>query len=92
MKILKAKNKLKKSKIFKISELTSVDHNLFLDDLYETGILNDPIEIKIDNHSSVMGAQGIFYKRKKYVVFRGSRRINTAKKMGYTHIEGVIIE
>ena len=50
MKILKAKKKLKKSKIFKISELTSVSHNLFLDDLYETGILLDPIEIKVDNH------------------------------------------
>ena len=86
MKILKAKNKLKKSKIFKISELTSVNHNLFLDDLYETGILLDPIEIKVDNHSSVMGSSKHLLSEKKYVVYRGSRRINTAKKNGlYTH-------
>ena len=91
MKILKAKKKLKKSKIFKINELTYVNHNLLLNDLYETNILLDPIEIKIDKHSSVMGAQGMYYQKKKYVVYRGSRRINTAKKMGYTHIEGVII-
>ena len=91
MKILKAKNKLKKSKIFKISDLTYVKHGLILDELLESNSLENPIEIKVDNHSSVMGAQGIYYQKKKYVVYRGSRRINTAKKMGYTHIEGVII-
>ena len=63
-----AKKKLKKSKIFKISELTSVSHNLFLDDLYETGILLDPIEIKVDNHSSVMDFH-IYYQKKRSMLF-----------------------
>ena len=92
MKILKAKNKLKKSKIFKISDLTYVKHGLILDELLESNSLDHPIEIKVDNHSSVMGAGGIKYHKKHYVVFRGSRRINTAIKLGYTHIEGVIVE
>ena len=92
MKILKAKNKLKKSKIFKISDLTYVKHGLILDELLESNSLDHPIEIKKDNHTSKMGAGGINYVKKDLVVFRGSRRINTAIKLGYTHIEGVIIE
>ena len=50
MKTLIAKNKLKKSKIFKISDLTFVQHNLILDDLLESQELLNPIEVKIDNH------------------------------------------
>ena len=89
MKTLIAKNKQKKSKIFKISDLTFVQHNLILDDLLESQELLNPIEVKIDNHSSVMGAGGVPYVKKH---FRGSRRVTTALKLGYTHIEGVIID
>ena len=71
MKTLIAKNKQKKSKIFKISDLTFVQHNLILDDLLESQELLNPIEIKIDKHTSVMGAGGIKYHKKHYVVFRG---------------------
>ena len=39
-----------------------------------------------------MGAGGIYYTKKHLVVFRGSRRVTTALKLGCTHIEGVIIE
>ena len=48
--------------------------------------------MKIDNHSSVMGAGGVPYAKKHFCVFRGSRRVTTALKLGYTHIEGVIVE
>ena len=92
MKILKAKNKLKKSKIYKISELTFVQHGLILNDLLESQELLNPIEIKIDKHTSVMGAGGMPYIKKHFCVFRGSRRVTTALKLGYTHIEGVIVE
>ena len=92
MKIMKAKNKLKKSKIFEINNLTHVKHNLILDDLFQSHELLNPVEIKIDKHTGVMGANGVPYAKKHFVVFRGSRRINTAIKLGYTHIEGVIVE
>ena len=92
MKTLIAKNKLKKSKIFKISDLTFVQHNLILDDLLESQELLNPIEVKIDKHKGVMGAGGVPYAKKHFCVFRGSRRVTTALKLGYTHIEGVIID
>ena len=92
MKTMKAKNQLKKSKIFKISDLTYVKHGLILDELLKTKELLNPIEIKIDTHSSIMGAGGIYYTKKHLIVFRGSRRVTTALKLGCTHIEGVIIE
>ena len=92
MKILKAKKKLKKSKIFKISDLTYVKHGLILDELLKTKELLNPIEVKIDKHTGVMGAGGIPYVKKHFCVYRGSRRVTTAIQLGYTHIEGVIID
>lgn len=92
IKILKAKKKLKKSQIFLIKDLTYVKHNLILDDLLENQELLNPIEVKKDTHTGVMGANGIPYASKDFVVFRGSRRVTTALKLGYTHIEGVIID
>ena len=77
--------------MFLIDDLTYVKHNLILDDLLKNEELINPIEIKIDNHTGTMGANGVPYAKKKYVVFRGSRRVTTAIKLGYTHIEGVIL-
>ena len=34
---------------------------------------------------------GIPYIEKRYSVKKGSQRVAAAKKLGYTHIEGVII-
>jgi len=34
---------------------------------------------------------GIPYIEKNYSVWRGSQRVQAAKQLGYTHIEGVII-
>jgi len=92
MKTMRAKNQLKKSKIFKISDLTYVKHGLILDELLKTKELLNPIEVKIDKHTGVMGAGGIPYVKKHFCVYRGSRRVTTALKLGCTHIEGVIIE
>ena len=89
---MRAKNQLKKSKIFKISDLTYVKHGLILDELLKTKELLNPIEVKIDKHTGVMGAGGIPYVKKHFCVYRGSRRVTTALKLGCTHIEGVIIE
>jgi len=92
MKTMRAKNQLKKSKIFKISDLTYVKHGLILDELLKTKELLNPIEVKIDKHTGVMGAGGIPYVKKHFCVYRGSRRVTTAIQLGYTHIEGVIID
>ena len=37
------------------------------------------------------GVGGVAYSEKKYSVFRGSQRVQAAIKLGYTHIEGVVI-
>ena len=90
--ILKAKKKLKKSRIFLIKDLTYVKHDLILDDLLKSKELLNPIEIRKDTHTGTMGANGVPYIQKDFVVFKGSRRVTTALKLGYTHIEGVIID
>ena len=92
MMILKAKKESKKKTIFKISDLNYVKHCLVLNDLLESKELINPIEVKIDKHTGVMGAGGVPYAKKHFCVYRGSRRVTTAIKLGYTHIEGVIID
>ena len=61
-------------------------------DILEGEELINPIEVKIDKHTGVMGAGGVPYAKKHFCVYRGSRRVTTAIKLGYTHIEGVIID
>ena len=34
---------------------------------------------------------GIPYIEKRYSVKKGSQRVTAAKKMGYTHIEGIVV-
>jgi hypothetical protein len=38
-----------------------------------------------------LGANGVNFVEKKYSVWKGSQRIQAALQLGYTHIEGVII-
>jgi hypothetical protein len=38
-----------------------------------------------------MGANGTPYIEKQYSVFKGSQRVKAALQLGYTHIEGIII-
>jgi len=53
----------------------------------------EPIQIvkHTINDVSRIGANGIPYIEKQYSVFKGSQRIKAALKLGYTHIEGIII-
>tara|TARA_Y100000004_G_scaffold71674_1_gene80555 strand:+ start:436 stop:651 length:216 start_codon:yes stop_codon:yes gene_type:complete len=55
--------------------------------------LINPIEVQEHILSEVprYGAMGIPYIEKQYSVWRGSQRVQAAKQLGYTHIEGVII-
>ena len=97
MKILKAKTSHPKKTTLAISDLNIVkyyeDNNIVLKDLYKTHKLENPIEVerrKI-NPMPRVGALGVKYIEKDLVVLRGSQRVTTAKKMGYTHIEGIIV-
>jgi len=53
----------------------------------------DPIEVEkcFVSDTPRMGATGNPYIEKQYTVYKGSQRITAALKMGYTHIEGVVI-
>jgi len=42
-------------------------------------------------HGAYTGAGGKIYKEKKYSVTKGNQRVTLAKKLGYTHIEGIIV-
>ena len=55
--------------------------------------MQNPIEVRKHTYSLIprKGVGGKAYNEKKYSVFRGSQRVQAAIKMGYTHIEGVII-
>lgn len=92
MKILKAKNG--KDKItFDINELTYIKTMAPLKELLNGEDMQEPIEVIKHNISEIprMGAGGNPYIEKKYSLHKGSQRIQAALKLGYTHIEGVII-
>ena len=93
MKVLKAKTLHPNKEVFRISELTIVNNSKPLKELVEGEQLINPIEVILHLKSNKirMGAQGIPYKEKRYSISRGSQRVEAAKKLGYTHIEGIII-
>jgi|TARA_A200000159_G_C7193077_1_gene284616 hypothetical protein len=37
------------------------------------------------------GVNGVEYTEKEYSVWRGSQRVQAARQLGYTHIEGIVI-
>jgi len=53
----------------------------------------NPIEIekRIISDTPRKGAAGKPYNEHQYAVHKGSSRIQAAVKLGYTHIEGIII-
>ena len=53
----------------------------------------DPIQIKKYTKSKTVkyGANGKIYREREYGVWKGNQRVTAAKKLGYTHIEGVIL-
>ena len=62
-------------------------------DILEGEELINPIEVRQHHYSLTprKGVNGVAYAEKQYSVFRGSQRVQAAIKLGYTHIEGVII-
>jgi hypothetical protein len=55
--------------------------------------MNEPIQVikHTINNVSRVGANGMPYIEKQYSVFKGSQRIKAALELGYTHIEGIIV-
>ena len=82
MKLLKAKQKHPKKKIFQISKLSYVKNGIMLQDILDGKEMNDAVLIEHDTNPNY---------DKEYFVFKGSSRIEAAVKMGFTHIEGIII-
>jgi hypothetical protein len=64
-----------------------------LKELLDGEDLQNPIEVRQHTYSLAprKGVNGVFYSEKKYSVFRGSQRVQAAIKLGYTHIEGIVI-
>ena len=62
-------------------------------DILEGEELINPIEVRQHHYSLTprKGVNGVPYSEKKYSVFRGSQRVQAALKLGYTHIEGIVI-
>ena len=97
MKILKAKTSHPKKTILKISDLTYIkyyeEHGVYLQDLSKDFNMINPIEINQHKISETprYGANGKLYRERVYGVWKGNQRVTAAVKLGYTHIEGIII-
>ena len=64
-----------------------------LPDLIHGKPLLNPIEVR-QHHYSLQPRKGVGgkdYAEKQYSVFRGSQRVQAAIRLGYTHIEGIVI-
>ena len=99
MKVLKSKTSHPKKQILKISDLT---YNTYyekynpkltdgVDDIKD--MMNNPIEVfkHTLSKSQRYGVGGKLYKEKLYSVEKGNQRVTQAKRLGYTHIEAIII-
>ena len=101
MKILKAKTSHPKKQIFQISDL---NYNLYYtnnnsklvngaEDLLEGAEMIDPIQVKKYTKLKTprYGDSGKVYREREYCVCKGNQRVTAAIKLGYTHIEGIIV-
>jgi hypothetical protein len=93
MKLLKAQLKVPKKKKFNLADLTYIKSMTPLPELLQGEELINPIEVLRHSISKTprYGAGGQPYFEKEFSVWRGSQRVQAAIKLGYTHIEGVVI-
>ena len=93
MKFLKAKADNQKKIILEISKIHYIKSMTPLPELLEGEEMQNPIEVRQHSYSLQprKGVNGVAYAEKQYSVFRGSQRVQAAIKLGYTHIEGVIL-
>ena len=93
MKILKATKNYLNKQTFQISDLTFVRTAKPLPEILNNEDMIEPIQIVKHNISDVsrMGANGVPYVEKSYSVYKGNQRLKAALQLGYTHIEGIVI-
>ncbi len=93
MKLLKAQQQTPNKIILEIDKIHYIKSMTPLPELLNGEALQNPIEVRKYSVSETprKGVGGKTYAEKEYSVFRGSQRVQAAIKMGYTHIEGVII-
>lgn len=93
MKLLKAKLKSQKKIILDLSKLQFIRSMTPLPELLDGEELLNPIEVLKHKVSLTprKGVGGKTYTEKEYSVWRGSQRVQAARQLGYTHIEGIII-
>ena len=93
MKLLKAKADNQKKIKLEISKIHHIKSMTPLPELLDGEDMQNPIEVRKHTYSLTprKGVNGVAYAEKQYSVFRGSQRVQAAIKLGYTHIEGVII-
>ena len=93
MKLLTANQKIANKIPILLKDLIYIKSMTPLKELYGES-LNYPIEVKEHIVSEVprYGPMGIPYIEKEYSVWKGSQRVQAAKQLGYTHIEGVIVK
>jgi hypothetical protein len=93
MKILKATKNYLNKQTFQISDLTFIRTAIPLQEILNGEDMIEPIQIVKHNISDVsrMGANGVPYIEKSYSVYKGNQRLKAGLQLGYTHIEGIII-
>ena len=93
MKLLKAKADNQKKIKLEISKIHYIKSMTPLPELLKGEDMQNPIEVRQHSYSLTprKGVGGKAYEEKRYSVFRGSQRVKAAIELGYTHIEGVII-
>ena len=91
MKILKAKSSTLNTEIFQISDLAITKHGFVLEDILNGAEMIHPIEVHKCTNQGTVGALGKEYKKNLLKVVKGSQRVTTAIKLGYTHIEGYYV-
>ena len=93
MKLLKAQKQISNKIILEINKIHYIKSMTPLPELLSGEELQNPIEVRQHSYSLKprKGVGGKSYAEKQYSVFRGSQRVQAAIQMGYTHIEGVIL-
>ena len=93
MKILKVANNHPKKKVLAIKDLTYIKTMTALSEIMKGAHMVEPIQVNQHhiNETPRKGANGADYIEKKYSVWKGSQRIQAALSLGYTHIEGIIL-
>ena len=91
MKILRAQSLTPNKEIFKISDLAITKHGFILEDILNGAKMINPIQVHKCTNQGAYGAGGKKYKKDLLKVIKGSQRITTAIKLGYTHIEGIYV-